>query len=76
MTLSLLTAIRSFVDLARYFCGDADLDTVTAMAIKATDPMGELAKLPVDEAHIPPEHRCAVVSCLRRRSLSLPGSRV
>lgn len=58
-TRDLTAAARSFVDLARLFCGDADLSTVTAMSIKATDRMGELAKLPVDEAHIPPEHRCA-----------------
>jgi predicted dehydrogenase len=46
-----------FIDLARYFCGDADLSSVMAMSIKATDPMGALSKLKIDETCIEPANR-------------------
>jgi predicted dehydrogenase len=46
-----------FVDLARFFCGDADLSTVQAMAIKATEPIGALGSQSVDESKIPEERR-------------------
>lgn len=46
-----------FVDLARYFCGDADLSTLQALSLKATEPIAALSKIPVDESSIPVERR-------------------
>lgn len=46
-----------FIDLSRYLCGDAVDSTVQAMSIKATDPLGALSAMPIDESTIPPERR-------------------
>jgi len=48
-----------FVDLGRLFCGEVDLSTVQAQAIRATDPLGRLSALrkDVDETKVPEERR-------------------
>jgi len=48
-----------FVDLGRLLCGEADLSTVQAMAIRANDSLGRLTALhkDVNEAKIPEERR-------------------
>ena len=51
------------LDLARYLCGEVDLDTVQARRITASGPGGRLVDLPTDaagqtlEAHVPPSDR-------------------
>ncbi len=52
-----------FVDLARYLCGEANLETVQAVAIAAADPAGLLRDTPLlgdgrtIDADVPPENR-------------------
>jgi len=48
-----------FCDMARFLVGEVDLDTVRAIAIKQTDPNGELKSLPsnIHENELPPERR-------------------
>jgi len=46
-----------FIDLARFLCGDAIESSVQGLAIKATDPLGGLSAMPIDESQIPPEDR-------------------
>jgi len=41
-----------FCDLARYIVGEVDMDTVTANAVKQTDPLGELSGLPPNIANL------------------------
>jgi len=50
-----------FVDLARLFCGEADLSSVRALALAAADPLGSLTDLPAqvakEEASLPESRR-------------------
>ena len=52
-----------FCDLARYFGGEAELDTVMAHSVEHFEPAGHLSKLPVDESLIKPENRIPRVTC-------------
>lgn len=42
-----------FLDLARYLCGDVDLDSLQATRIGPTEPAGMLQDLPTDSAGVP-----------------------
>jgi predicted dehydrogenase len=46
-----------FVDLARYFCGEVNKETIKCTSISATDPLSELPSIPVKEESIPVENR-------------------
>ncbi len=49
-----------FCDLARFFGGEIDMESIQAIAIKQTDPIvGSLNSIPknIDESAIPPERR-------------------
>jgi len=46
-----------FVDLARFFAGDAVMKTVNAISVKGHHPAGKLSKMPVKEENIPAERR-------------------
>jgi len=46
-----------FLDLARYFCGEIDKDTVKCTILSSMEPLGDLSQVPVDESSIPPENR-------------------
>lgn len=52
-----------FVDLARYFGGEADLSSVIAHALEYYEPAGQLSKIPIDEAMVAPENRIPRVTC-------------
>jgi Putative oxidoreductase C terminal domain len=44
-------------DLSRYFGGEVDLSTVTALSLEWDENAGHLSKLSIDESKIPPEER-------------------
>jgi predicted dehydrogenase len=46
-----------FCDLSRFFGGDVDLATVKSVCVGASEEVGKLAALPVDENTILPENR-------------------
>ncbi|GAA5978168.1 hypothetical protein JCM10908_004256 [Rhodotorula pacifica] len=46
-----------FLDLARYFGGDVDMDSVHAQALEWDEPAGQLSQVPVDEASIEEDDR-------------------
>lgn len=46
-----------FVDLSRYFGGDAILDSVQAHSLESYEEAGVLEKVPIDEASIPENDR-------------------
>jgi predicted dehydrogenase len=46
-----------FIDAARFLAGEAVLDSVQAMSIKATEPAGQLSSVPIDESLVPEERR-------------------
>ncbi|KAG8772258.1 hypothetical protein FRC12_003151 [Ceratobasidium sp. 428] len=44
-------------DLARYFGGDVDLDTISARTVEWHEDPGKLSRLPIDESLVAPENR-------------------
>ncbi|KAG8705305.1 hypothetical protein FRC09_003035 [Ceratobasidium sp. 395] len=46
-----------FCDLARYFGGDVDLDTISARTVEWHEDPGKLSRLPIDESLVAPENR-------------------
>lgn len=52
-----------FCDLARYFAGEADLNSVMAHSLEYFEPAGQLSKIPVDESKVDPENRIPRVTC-------------
>lgn len=51
-----------FCDLARYFGGEVDLDTVVAHSVEHYEAPGRLSKLSAPEHEVPPENRIPRVS--------------
>jgi len=46
-----------FVDLARYFCGEIDQDTMKVTTLGPSEPLGSLSTIPIAEDKIPVKNR-------------------